>query len=145
LKPRQIVEAFFGVAIRMAADKGRGQTFMRLLGRTYTEPTDFIRTFLAEEYAEVIARFKAAFFKALPDVPQEEFLWRFHFMMGALSYAISGADALRILGPVDDSDPDALYARLMSFLIGGLRAPLPALLPAIQAKHARKPRTGRAA
>ena len=51
---------------------------------------------------------KAAFFKALPNVPQEEFLWRFHFMMGALSYAISGADALRILGPIDDSNPDAL-------------------------------------
>jgi AcrR family transcriptional regulator len=44
LKPRQIVEAFFGVAIRMAADKNGGQTFMRLLGRTYTEPTDFVRT-----------------------------------------------------------------------------------------------------
>ena len=146
LKPRQIVEAFFGVAIRMAADKsGGGQSFMRLLGRTYTEPTDFVRTFLADEYADVIARFKSAFFKALPDVPQEEFLWRFHFMMGALSYAISGADALRLLGPIDDSDPDALYARLMSFLIGGLRAPLPALLPASLAKPATKPRSKRAA
>jgi AcrR family transcriptional regulator len=90
LKPRQIVEAFFGVAIRMAADHNGGQTFMRLLGRSYTEPTEFVRKFLAEEYAEVIERFKSAFFKALPDVPQEEFLWRFHFMMGALSYAISG-------------------------------------------------------
>lgn len=141
LKPRQIVEAYFGVAIRMAADEGGGRNFMRLLGRTYTEPTDFIRSFLAEEYAEVVTRFKAAFFKALPDVPQEEFLWRFHFMMGALSYAVSGADALRILGPVDDSNPDALYARLMSFLIGGLRAPL----PEIQRRPAKKPGTKRAA
>ena len=141
LKPRQIVEAFFGVAIRMAADQNGGQTFMRLLGRTYTEPTEFVRKFLAEEYAEVIARFKAAFFKALPDVPQEEFLWRFHFMMGALAYAISGAEALRMLGPIDDADPEALYARLMSFLIGGLRAPL----PEIQPKSLRKPRARRAA
>jgi AcrR family transcriptional regulator len=141
LKPRQIVEAYFGVAIRMAADEGGGRNFMRLLGRTYTEPTDFIRSFLAEQYAEVVTRFKAAFFKALPDVPQEEFLWRFHFMMGALSYAVSGADALRILGPVDDSNPDALYARLMSFLIGGLRAPL----PEIKSRPARKPGTRRAA
>ncbi|MFA4970217.1 MAG: TetR/AcrR family transcriptional regulator [Sulfuritalea sp.] len=145
LKPRQIVEAFFGVAIRMAGDNQGGRNFMRLLGRTYTEPSEFVRTFLAEEYAAVIARFKAAFFKALPDVPQEEFLWRFHFMMGALSYAISGADALRILGPVDDSDPEALYARLMSFLIGGLRAPLPALLPTINSRPVKKPRARRAA
>ena len=141
LKPRQILEAFFGVAIRMAADRNGGQTFMRLLGRAYTEPTEFVRSFLADEYAEVVARFKAAFFKALPDVPQEEFLWRFHFMMGALSYAVSGTDALRLLGPIDDSDPEALYARLMSFLIGGLRAPL----PEVHTRPARKPRAKRAA
>lgn len=128
VKPRQIVEAFFGVAIRMAADTEKGgRTFMRLLGRTYTEPSEFVRGFLAEEYAAVVTRFKAALVRALPDVPQEEILWRFHFMMGAMSYAISGADALHILSDVqlDDADPEALYARLMSFLIGGLRAPLP--------------------
>ena len=136
LKPRQIVEAFFGVAIRMAAASPGGRTFMRLLARTYTEPSEFVRSFLADEYANVFARYKAAFFKALPDVPQEEFLWRFHFMMGALSYAVSGADALRLLGPIDDADPEALYQRLMSFLIGGLRAPLPEL----HVKPGRKPR-----
>ncbi|MCF8198223.1 MAG: TetR family transcriptional regulator [Sulfuritalea sp.] len=141
LKPRQIVESFFGVAIRLAASSPSGKTFMRLLGRTYTEPTEFVRRFLAEEYAGVIARYNAAFFKALPDVPKEEFLWRFHFMMGALSYAVSGTDALRMLGPIDDSDPEALYTRLMSFLIGGLRAPL----PEIQSQAVRKPRVKRAA
>ena len=141
LKPRQIVESYFGVTIRMAASSPGGKTFMRLLGRTYTEPSEFVRNFLAEEHAELIARYKAAFFKALPDVPQEEFLWRFHFMMGALAYAVSGADALRILGPIDDSDPEALYARLMSFLIGGLRAPL----PEIRTKSARKSGTKKAA
>lgn len=145
LKPRQIVESYFGVAIRLAASSPGGRTFMRLLGRTYTEPSEFVRSFLAEEYAVVIARYKAAFFKALPDVPQEEFLWRFHFMMGALSYAISGVDALRLLGPVDESDPEVLYTRLMSFLIGGLRAPLPALLPTIHSQPVRKPRAKRAA
>jgi AcrR family transcriptional regulator len=141
LKPRQIVESFFGVAIRMATDHKGGRNFMRLLGRTYTEPSEFVRRFLAEEYAAVMARYKVAFFKALPDVPQEEFLWRFHFMMGAMSYAISGADALRILGSVDDADPEALYARLMSFLIGGLRAPL----PEIRSKPGRKPHAKKAA
>jgi AcrR family transcriptional regulator len=139
LKPRQIVESFFGVAIRMAADRHGGRNFMRLLGRTYTEPSEFVRSFLAEEYAEVISRFKAAFFKALPDVPQEEFIWRFHFMMGALSYAVSGADALRLLGPIDDADPEALYARLMSFLIGGLRAPLPEIPLRAVRKQGTKP------
>ncbi len=44
LKPSRIVEAFFGTALRMAADvEGGGHTFMRLLGRTYTDPNDFVR------------------------------------------------------------------------------------------------------
>ena len=64
-----------------------------------------------------------------PRVPGEEILWRFHFMMGAMSYALSGTDALHIVAEdaLDDSDSDALYARLMSFMLGGLRAPLPEL------------------
>ncbi|TSA12555.1 MAG: TetR family transcriptional regulator [Betaproteobacteria bacterium] len=144
LKPSQILEAFFGVALKMAADTGGGgRTFMRLLGRTYTKPSEFVRTFLAEEYAAVIARFRAALIKALPGVPGEEILWRFHFMMGAMSYALAGTDALHFAAEdaLDDSDAEALYARLMSFMIGGLRAPL----PTIPAKLAKRPRVKKAA
>jgi AcrR family transcriptional regulator len=139
LKPSQILEVFFGVALKMAADtEGGGRTFMRLLGRTYTKPSEFVRGFLAEEYAAVIARFRAALIKALPGVPGEEILWRFHFMLGAMYYAISGADALHVVhgANLDEGDSAALYARLMSFMIGGLRAPLPKL-PAQSTKRPR--------
>ncbi|THF62915.1 TetR/AcrR family transcriptional regulator [Pseudothauera nasutitermitis] len=127
LKPSRIVEAFFGTALAMAADTEHGgHTFMRLLGRTYTEPNAFVRQFLAEEYAEVLERFLGALYGALPDVPREEILWRFHFMMGAMSYAIAGTDALQLFaGKFDDADPARMLPRLMSFLLGGLRAPLP--------------------
>lgn len=126
LRPRQILEAFFGVALQMAADKeGGGNNFMRLLGRTYTAPTPFIRNLLAKQYSAAVPRFKKALFLSLPDVPRDEILWRFHFMLGSMSYAISGTDALHILGGVKESDSAALHARLISFLVGGLRAPLP--------------------
>ena len=128
LKAHQIVETFFGVSLRMAADTVHGgHTFMRLLGRTYTEPSAFVRQFLADEYAAVVPRFKQALFRALPDVPPEEILWRFHFMLGAMSYAIAGTDALQLVSgcELDEKDPGALARRLMPFLLGGLRAPLP--------------------
>jgi len=144
LKPSRILEVFFGVALKMAADnEGGGRTFMRLLGHTYTKPSEFVRGFLAEEYAAVVARFKAALIKALPGVPAEEILWRFHFMLGAVSYAISGADALHGIAPgaLDEGDTEALYARLMSFMLGGLRAPLPTL----PAKSTKSPRARKAA
>jgi len=148
LKPSQIVDAFFGVALRMAGDRvGGGRNFMRLLGRTYTEPSEFVRGFLAAEYSVAITRFKKALSDALPNVPREEILWRFHFMLGAMSYAISGADALHIVAeaPIEESDSDDLYARLMSFLIGGLRAPLPEPLTKSSRSANRKPGTRKAA
>lgn len=128
LKPSRIVEAFFGTALRMAADTEHGgHSFMRLLARTYNEPNAFVREFLAEEYAEVMDRFLGALFAALPEVPRAEILWRFHFMTGAMAFAISGLGGLYELAGLSatDDDPQRLLPRLMSFLLGGLRAPLP--------------------
>lgn len=126
LKPSQVLESFFGPAIEMAADtRSGGHTFMRLLGRTYTEPAEFIRKFMALEYAEVVGRYTTALYRALPDVPKAEIVWRLHFMMGAVSYAISGIDALALVTGRFDDEPALLKPRLTSFLLGGLRAPLP--------------------
>src|SRR3546814_13374923 len=75
--------------------------------------------------------FQAALFKALPDVPRAEIIWRFQFMLGATSYAIIGTEVLRLCigwnldDPDQAHDPERLLPRLMSFLLGGLRAPLP--------------------
>lgn len=133
LKPHQIVEAFFGVALRMAeadvANKAAtgNQAFLHLLSRSNTTPDQFIRHFLAEEHAAVLGRFKTALFRSLPGVPKTEILWRFHFMLGAASYAISGVDGLSLMADwkEDTDDQKKLPARLMAFLLGGLRAPLP--------------------
>jgi AcrR family transcriptional regulator len=131
LKPSIIVDAFFGTLLRMAGDEKRGGiTFLRLLGRTLTEPSEFIRAFLAHEYKTVMDRYKEALFRALPEVPKAEIVWRFHFMLGATSYAIAGTDALRLVTDwqIEEEDStdrlDRLVPRLMSFLMGGLRAPL---------------------
>jgi len=132
VKASAIVDAFFGTLLRMAGDENRGGiTFLRLLGRTLAEPSEFIRAFLAHEYKVVMDRYKEALFKALPDVPKAEIVWRFHFMLGATSYAIAGTDALRLVTDwqieAEDSVDrlDRLVPRLMSFLLGGLRAQLP--------------------
>ena len=81
-------------------------------------------------------RYKLALFRALPDVPKAEIVWRLHFMLGAMSYAIAGTDILHVItghgigdisGKEEDSRSEAkkLSARLMPFLLGGLRAALP--------------------
>ncbi|HET6720448.1 MAG TPA: TetR/AcrR family transcriptional regulator [Rhodocyclaceae bacterium] len=132
LRPSQVLEAFFGTLLTMGErPELGGMVFLRLIGRTLTEPAHFIRDFFAGEYLQVVERYKAALYRALPDVPQDEISWRFQFMLGAMSYSIAGTDSLRVLGGISlADDSDAIYARrlrerLMPFLLGGLRAPLP--------------------
>ena len=138
LQPAQIVDGFFGTLFRLAKDEQRGgMTFLRLLGRTLTEPSAFIRTFLAREYQMVMDRYKEALFAAMPDVPKAEIVWRFQFMLGATSYAIAGTDALRLVSDWEMDEEhsngqfDRLLPRLMGFLLGGLCAPVPTFAGAL--------------
>lgn len=131
LSPEKILAAMFIPALRLARDPERGgKNFLRLLGRAYADPAPFIRRFLAEQYAEMIGRFKAAFGRALPQLPKKELSWRLHFVMGALSYTLAGTDALKLiaaLNPREASNDELLLRRLAPFLIAGLKAPLPDL------------------
>ena len=127
----RILMALFVPALRLARDPARGgKNFLRLLGRAYADPAPFIRHFLAEQYAVTIARFKAAFGRALPHLPRKELSWRLHFIMGALSYTLSGTDAHKIiseLSPHEANSDEILLRRLAPFLLAGLNAPLPDL------------------
>jgi hypothetical protein len=110
-------------------------TFLRLLGRTLTEPSDFIRTFLAANTPGGDGALQGgALFKALPEVPKAEIVWRFHFMLGAMSYAIAGTDALRLVTDWQIEDNDGPETALTA--TGAASDVLPARGPACAAAAA---------
>jgi AcrR family transcriptional regulator len=127
----RILIALLYPALALARDRQRGgKDFLRLLGRAYADPAPFIRRFLSEQYAVMIARFKAAFARALPQLPRKELSWRLHFIMGALSYTLAGTDALKLiaeLNPQQTTNDEILLRRLAPFLLAGLTAPLPSV------------------
>jgi len=124
----RILAALFMPALALARDRTQGgENFLRLLGRAYADPAPFIRQFLSDQYALMIARFKAAFGRALPWLPRRELSWRLHFIMGALSYTLAATDALRLIAemtPRQLNDDEALLKRLAPFLLAGLQSPL---------------------
>ncbi len=84
----------------------------------------------------MIERYKQAVFLAVPDLPKTEIAWRFHFMLGAISYAIAGTGVLRVVAGLkvgnasatesgQQSEAKILWGRLMLFRLAGLRAHLP--------------------
>ncbi len=128
LSPRQIIGAFVGVSLRMIEDsKSGGRNFIRLLGRTYSDPQKPIRALIGQLYAPAMERFKAAFERALPQMPRDELIWRMHFMFGTLAYTLAATDTVQLIAgckPEDRYDARLLEARLTAFLHAGLLAPL---------------------
>ena len=128
LTPETIIRAFVGASLRMIEDsKNGGRNFIRLLGRTYTDPQKHIRSLIGQLYAPAMERFKSAFERALPQMPRDELVWRIHFMFGTLAYTLAATDTVQLIAgckPEDRYDARLLEARLTAFLQAGLLAPL---------------------
>ena len=126
--PEAIIRAFLGPSLRLIEDtQGGGRNFIRLLGRTYTEPAKALRALIGQMYAPVMERYKAALQRALPQMPSEELVWRMHFMFGTLSYTLAATDTVQLIAgckPEDRYDAPLLEERLTAFLAAGLQAPV---------------------
>jgi len=144
LSPEKIIEAMVAPALQASRDPLRGgAVFLRLLGRAFSEPSDYMRAFLPAQYRAVVVRFKLALVSALPQVPEPELVWRMHFMFGAMSYAMAGNDALQLIATCNvegADDAEAVIRRLVPFLTAGLQAGVtPSPLKAVPAPS-RRPR-----
>ena len=129
LTPAGIIEAFFGPVLRMSMNlESGGHRFIRLLGRAHAESRPVIRELLESAYVEVVERFRAALYRALPQMPEKELAWRMHFMLGAMSYVIAGTDAVQLIASYEvrkSEHPESVMKRIVPFLVAGLTAPLP--------------------
>jgi AcrR family transcriptional regulator len=123
-----IIRAFVGPSLRLIEDaKGGGRNFIRLLGRTYTEPAKAVRALIGQTYAPAMQRYKRALERALPQMPADELVWRMHFMFGTLAYTLAATDTVQLIAgckPEDRYDARLLEERLTTFLAAGLHAPL---------------------
>lgn len=129
VKPSAIVDAYFGLLVRHACSAGSKQrAFTPFQSPTMSDPNGAIGALFDAERNIVAQRFTRTLLKSLPGVPEAEIIWRFHFMLGATSYAIMGAESSRMVtkrsSSTDMGQPEELLERLMPFLLGGLHAPL---------------------
>ena len=128
LSAENIIRAFVRPSLRLIEDaQGGGRNFIRLLGRTYTEPAKPVRVLIGQMYAPTMERFKTALERALPQMPRDELVWRMHFMFGTLAYTLAATDTVQLIAgckPEDRHDARLLEERLTAFLAAGLHAPL---------------------
>ncbi|MDD2055415.1 TetR family transcriptional regulator [Pseudomonas putida] len=106
---------------------GEGRSFIRFLGRVYSDTSPFIQEYLKEHYRPVFERFFAAFALALPDVPRNELGVRLQFALKAISGVMAGTElrllisAMSLGRPATDAE---VMAKLISLVSAAIRAPL---------------------
>ncbi|MFQ5655535.1 MAG: TetR/AcrR family transcriptional regulator [Planctomycetota bacterium] len=84
-----VLEAFVTPVINLAHDPSRGgPSFVRLVGRLYSEPGERWKEIFLSQFQEVKQRFGEALGRALPDLPQAALFWRMHFAVGALAQTL---------------------------------------------------------
>lgn len=121
-----LIRAFIEPALGLSRDsRYGGKYFIRLLGRTYTDPHGALESYLQELHRDVADRFRNAFKGALPELGTEDLYWRLHFLVGTLAYCMSGTGTMRLIASSrlhQEGDISELVDRLALFLRGGLTA-----------------------
>jgi AcrR family transcriptional regulator len=119
-----LVRAFADPMVRHLHHDGGGD-FPRLVARVLWESDAETRHLLFDEFRPVIERFAAAFARACPQVPPVEVLWRFHFLVGSLAYAVGQRQTAAHFsaGACAATDAAQLTEYLSTFLTTAWQAP----------------------
>lgn len=120
----ELLTALFGPALQLAREPERGNDFMRLCARFYSEPAEYLESAFREEFSEVLSRFHEAFRRALPELPGDEVGRRLHFAIGVLVHTLLNPARTTTwkLGPLAcDNDKDTLEAMVV-FVAAGMRS-----------------------
>lgn len=122
--PKLILRALMTPCIELCLDN---PYFVRFAGQIVSDPDKDIYRIFVSEFGEVFSRFKDALSSSLPDFPDEELMWRMHFLCGAMIHTWTNHTGLEQLsgGVCTLTDKHETIERLISFCAAGLRAPLP--------------------
>jgi AcrR family transcriptional regulator len=124
--PVEVVKILGAFLCPMARAAERRPEFVRVMGRVYAE--GLMEGVVRRNFQTVIDRFVPAMRKALPHLSQEEFLWRMHFMIGAMAHTMCGSPDFTHVNEL----PSGFSRRidfLIRFLSGGMQAPTPENVP----------------
>ena len=119
-----LVRAFVGPTLRLRYQSQHGDSFLRLMGRLYMGPPDFVLRIMAQ-FDEAFQRFSHAFGRAMPGIAATELNWRIFFLIGSMTFPLVASEVIqhRTGGLCDSKDVEAQIDRLVSFISGGLKAP----------------------
>jgi AcrR family transcriptional regulator len=113
----KILDAFLAPTAE-AAD--RDPQFVKMMGRLIAE--DLLAELVERHFQGVLTRMTTALRRSLSNLPDDEFIWRLHFMIGAMAHTMRGGPDPTHVGQSGAEFRERI-PRLVTFLAGGFRAP----------------------
>jgi AcrR family transcriptional regulator len=123
-----IVEAFVEPVIRMRSSP-EGQYYAQLVGRELAYNSEEADRVLRDFFDPMAHRFIDALHHALPHSTRADVAWGYQFALGALLHHLVDDRVERLSLNVNRASDPAAAQRLVRFIVGGLRAALPAPSP----------------
>ncbi|MDA0750619.1 MAG: TetR family transcriptional regulator [Verrucomicrobia bacterium] len=125
LQLEDVLRALFEPALRLAGGGEPGSNnIVRLIGRIFSEPSHALQLFLKDRFRDVFENYTSAFREILTELPDLDFYWRIHFMLGAMCHTLCDRERPVILsgGVCDVESQHEVLEQLVAFVAGGLRA-----------------------
>jgi AcrR family transcriptional regulator len=112
----KILESFLLPTADVAS---RNPGFVRLMGQMLAE--GMMPRIVEKHFQATGLRFVAALRRAIPELPEDELMWRVHFMIGAMAHTMCRAPIFPQVAR-DAGDMEPRMERLVTFLGAGFRA-----------------------
>ncbi len=118
-----IIAAFTHPLLDRSANGGPGwKSYFALIGQVTNSP-EWGQAVMSKYFDPIVRRFLEALRRALPDAPEEEIFWSYHFLSGALVLTFAETGRIDSLsgGLCRSSDLEAVHARMPEFIGAGFR------------------------
>jgi len=115
-----VIEAF----VRPALAAIQGRQFSRLRARLAAEDAPLFAQLRADAFDQSSRTFVAALRECLPELSEDDVLWRFHFMLGTIYYSATNPQRIKLFsrGRCDPDDLEAMVRQLVPFLAAAFRS-----------------------
>ena len=122
----EIVCAFLIPVFKLKRHGPGGIAFMRLQARLQSESAWLTMDLRADVYEKALQRYIAALRRALPELDRNAVVWRMAFMVGAYFYIMTDTGRVEVMsgGKNSSKNLDESFNQLVSFFVGGFKAPL---------------------
>ncbi|MCZ4353903.1 TetR/AcrR family transcriptional regulator [Roseovarius aestuarii] len=123
---REVLTALLRPGIRWSFDTGGRGLFIQFLTRSRLDHSSPLHEIFYNDVGH-LRRFIPYFLRVLPELGEDEILWRLHFTLGALHYTITDLKRLERIseGLCDISQFEPTLERIVSFAEAGFRTAAP--------------------